>query len=156
MPPRSGALQSAQMVSALVSPLAQAHSLGPITWVRERSRYDGIVPASVVIPGLERVRIHVEVNTFRPTEPRLQYLTTGGWARRLCVNRPHPPLEGTHKHYVPTSGAESAYEPTDIPRVALAQAMPTGRLRAILEAFAAECSVELNEDFAWVPPWEGI
>jgi hypothetical protein len=97
------------------------------------------------------------VNLLAPSEPKLQYLVGAGRsgfsARRLCVNVPHRPIDGTHKHLAePGRGDETAYQPDDIPDVPLQPRVAPGTYRAILEAFAGECFVELGQDFRWSEP----
>jgi hypothetical protein len=97
------------------------------------------------------------INPLTPSEPKLQYLVGAGRsgfsARRLCVNTPHRPIDGTHKHLAePGRGDEAAYQPDDIPDVPLQPRVAPGTYRAILEAFASECFVELGQDFFWSEP----
>lgn len=145
-------------LGTLLSPLAQAVTVGGITWRYARGVIsEGTVPVRTVLSALNPCRLRMTVNPLSPSEPKLQYLVSTGpqgfSARRLCVNTPHRPFSGTHKHRMePSLGDEAAYEPNDIPDVPLAPRVAPGTYRAILEAFAAECFVEIGPDFAWVEP----
>ncbi|MEV0001390.1 hypothetical protein AB0H28_03755 [Micromonospora sp. NPDC050980] len=153
-------LITAANVGALLSPLARAVTVGGITWTATRgqgSSKEGIVRVRTALAVLSPCLLRLVVNPLAPSEPKLQYLVGAGRdrfsARRLCVNVPHRPITGTHKHRVePGSSDEGAYEPTDIPEVPLQPRVAPGTYRAILEAFANECFIEMASDFAWSEP----
>lgn len=151
-------LITAANLGVLLSSAANAVTLGPIVWAAGRgTATEGIVRVRTVLPALAPCRLRMVVNSLAPSEPKLQYLVGDGRAgfsaRRLCVNTPHRPFSGTHKHKVePGGGLEGAYEPNDIPAVPLQPRVAPGTYRAILEAFAAECSVEIGTDFRWTEP----
>ena len=111
---------------------------------------------AVVAPGLidEDGRLIITANRMRPGEPTLKYIADGGWVRRLCVNREHRPLPGTHKHRVESTGEAECYAPTDIPAVPLSPDVGPQIYRDIIEAFAAECSIAVGDDIGWSEPWE--
>jgi hypothetical protein len=108
------------------------------------------------VPEEGQHRLRIVVHELRPSEPRLQYLTDQGWLRRLCVNTEHRPISSTHKHRAVGGGDDSCYVPQDIPPIPLAPRVPEGALRAILEAFAAECGINLGPGYLWTPPWKGV
>jgi hypothetical protein len=145
-------------LGALLSPLAEAVTVGSIAWVAQKGVIkEGTVIVRTVLPALSTCRLRMVVNNLMPAEPKLQYLVATGRdgfaARRLCVNTPHRPIDGTHKHRAEVGGApESFYEPDDIPQVPLQPRVAPGTYRAILEAFASECFIEVGSDFAWVEP----
>ncbi|WP_157538963.1 hypothetical protein [Micromonospora sp. NBRC 110037] len=145
-------------LGALLSPLAEAVTVGGVTWTTKNSVVrEGVVRVNTVISALSPCRLRMTVNRMKPSEPALQYLAgdgrTGFSARRLCLNTPHSPFPGTHKHRVePGGGDERAYEPDDIPPVPLQPRVAPGTYRAILEAFAAECFIMIGDDFAWIEP----
>jgi hypothetical protein len=88
-----------------------------------------------------------------PSQPKMQYLVAGRSIRRLCVNEPHRPFEGTHKHKLgPFASEEEAYEPDGFPMVPLAPRIAPGVLQAVFEAFAAECSIDLRDPYRWQEP----
>ncbi|MFV2008770.1 MULTISPECIES: hypothetical protein [unclassified Micromonospora] len=145
-------------LGSLLSPAASATTVGGISW-RQKPGLDkeGLVQVRIAIKHLAPCVLRMTVHPLRPSEPFLQYLVGAGRdgfsARRLCVNHTHRPIEGTHKHRTePAIGDEVAYKPTDIPEVPLAPRVAPGVHRAIFEAFAAECFVELGTDFTWVEP----
>lgn len=90
----------------------------------------------------------------RPDRIHVQYLVNGVPIRRLDVNDAHKQWrDKTHKHtYIPALGAEDAYLPDDIPEVPLGPTVAPGTYRAVFEAFAAECFVELPDNY-WTEPW---
>lgn len=151
-------LITAANVGALLSPLAQAVTVGGITWNANRGvSKEGMVRVRTALAVLSPCMLRLVVNPLAPSEPKLQYLAGTGRdrfsARRLCVNVPHRPITGTHKHRVePGSSDEGAYEPTDIPEVPLQPRVAPGTYRAILEAFANECFIEMASDFTWSEP----
>jgi len=151
-------LLTAANLGALLSPLAQAVTSGGVTWATLRgSATEGIIKVGTKIPIMPSCRIRLVINSLSPSEPRLQYLVglgqAGFSARRLCVNVPHRPFAGTHKHRAePGGGDEGAYQPDDIPEVPLQPRVAPGTYRAILEAFAAECFVGFGPDFVWSEP----
>lgn len=155
---QSSQLATAANVGTLLSLAAKAVTAGGIAWVATRVQTkEGTVKVRTVLPALAPCRLRIVVNALAPSEPKLQYLAGAGRdgfsARRLCINVPHRPLTGTHKHRLePSLGDEDAYEPNDIPQVPLAPRVAPGTYRAILEAFAAECFVEIGSDFIWVEP----
>ncbi|MEU8258851.1 hypothetical protein AB0C06_31830 [Micromonospora inaquosa] len=133
-------------------------TVGRITWTtRNHVTREGLVRVDTSIPALAPCRLRVLINELKPSEPAFQYLAGDGRlafsARRLCVNTPHRPFAGTHKHRVePGGGEEAAYEPDDIPFVPLQPRVPPGTYRALLEAFAAECFITFGTDFGWSEP----
>lgn len=141
-------------IRALLSPAARAHTAGPVFWAQVKTRFEGTV--MVAAPGLqqEAARLIMTVNRLRPAELWLVYVTDDGWVRRLCVNHEHRPLTGTHKHKVEVNGGAGCYEPDDIPAIPLSPDVSPGAYRGVLEAFAAECSIQVRADMSWVPPWE--
>ncbi|WP_091299898.1 hypothetical protein [Micromonospora halophytica] len=151
-------LMTAANLGALLSPLAQAVTLGGITWTtKNRVVREGTIRVDTTITALAPCRLRMTVNELRPSEPALQYLAGDGRlgfsARRLCLNTPHRPFPGTHKHRSePGGGDEGAYEPDDIPAVPLQPRVAPGTYRAILEAFAAECFIAIGDDFIWREP----
>ena len=149
---------TAANLGVLLSPLAQAVTVGGITWsTKNQVIREGTVRVDTIMPALTPCRLRISLNPHKPSEPALQYLIsegrTGFSARRLCMNTPHRPLPGTHKHRVePGGGEEGAYEPDDIPPLPLQPRVAPGAYRAILEAFAAECYIVIGDDFSWVEP----
>jgi hypothetical protein len=142
-----------QTVGALLSPTAKAITRGGIQWSRKHSVYTGLVTVETQIPDLRKGVIRMHVRKPAASQPRLQYLIGNAAVRRLCVNEPHPPFGGTHKHMInPQQSDEDAYEPTDIPVPALAPRVAPGVYRAILEAFIRECQIEVGPDFEWIEP----
>lgn len=138
----------------LLSGHAGAVTVGGIMWERDRIPRIGTV---TVATSLAPCRLRMVINVLAPSEPRLQYLVLAGRngfaARRLCVNVPHRPFPGTHKHRArPGGGDESTYRPDDIPEVPLQPRVAPGTYRAVLEAFAAECAITLGPDFDWTEP----
>ncbi|WP_132185655.1 hypothetical protein [Micromonospora sp. KC606] len=152
---------TAANLGTLLSPLAAAVTVGGITWTAKSPVVrEGIVRVQTAIPVLAPCRLRMTVNELKPSEPALQYLAgdgrTGFSARRLCLNTPHRPFPGTHKHRnEPGGGEEGAYEPDDIPAVPLQPRVAPGTYRAILEAFAAECFIAIGDDFVWCEPRGG-
>lgn len=151
----SGELQDFRVAATLVSSLALARTIGSWTWLHNGRSHLGEVAVSTNVAGASATRLRMTVHELRPSEPRLQYLATEGWIRRLCLNRPHRPIHGTHKHRVGAEG-ETAYEPVDIPIPPLAPRVQHGTLYGILAAFAGECMIELSDDLDWSPPWKGV
>ncbi|MDX3866866.1 hypothetical protein [Streptomyces europaeiscabiei] len=142
-----------QSVGLLLSKTSKATTVGAIAWKSQRSVTVGLLQVRTVLPELEQGIIRVHIRWPAPSQPRYQYLIGGASVRRLCVNDPHPPYDGTHKHMInPLGSEEDAYQPTDIPAVPLAPRVAPGTYRAILEAFAGECEVSLGEDFVWTEP----
>lgn len=145
-------------LGSLLSPAASATTVGGISWKQKAGPVkEGLVQVRTAVAHLSPCTLRMTVNSLRPSEPYLQYLVGAGRerfsARRLCVNQTHRPIEGTHKHQTePAMGDEVAYKPTDIPEVPLAPRVAPGVYRAIFEAFAAECLVELGTDSTWVEP----
>ncbi|MGC5378748.1 hypothetical protein ACPXB1_09790 [Micromonospora sp. DT68] len=145
-------------LGALLSPLAAAVTVGGIIWAtKNHVAREGVIRVDTKIKALAPCRLQVRVNYLKPSEPQFQYLAGDGRtafsARRLCVNTPHRPFAGTHKHRVePGGGEEAAYEPDDIPFVPLQPRVSPGTYRAILEAFAAECFITFGTDFGWSEP----
>lgn len=154
-------LMTADNLGALLSPLAAATTVGRVAWTtKSHATRQGIIRVDTAIAALAPCRLRMLVNYLKPSEPQVQYLAGDGRtafsARRLCVNTPHRPFAGTHKHRVePGGGEEGVYEPDDIPVVPLQPRVSPGTYRAILESFAAECFVAIGADFAWSEPWEG-
>ncbi|MER7166540.1 hypothetical protein ABT336_10810 [Micromonospora sp. NPDC000207] len=151
-------LMTAANLGALLSPLSKAVTVGGVTWATKGSVIkNGIIRVDTAISALAPCRLRMTVNELKPSEPTLQYLIGDGrWgfsARRLCLNTPHRPFSGTHKHRSePGGGDEKAYEPDDIPFVPLQPRVAPGTYRAILEAFAAECFIAIGDDFIWREP----
>lgn len=151
-------LMTAANLGTLLSPLAAAVTVGGIIWaVKSPVVKHGIIQVDTVIKALAPCRLRMAVNELKPSEPALQYLAGDGRmgfsARRLCLNTPHRPFPGTHKHRSePGGGDEGAYEPDDIPAVPLQPRVAPGTYRAILEAFAAECFIAIGDDFIWREP----
>lgn len=144
-----------KFVAALLSPLAGAKSDGNLRWAHDStsSQYRGSLV--VVAPGLvDDGRLEISVSRLRPEAPCLVYLADGAFVRRLCVNKPHRPFAGTHKHRIETYGPAECYEPDDIPDLPIAPDVSPHLYRGIIEAFAAECSIAIAEDFGWSAPWE--
>ncbi|XVV13654.1 hypothetical protein ACQP2X_04675 [Actinoplanes sp. CA-131856] len=146
-------------LGALLSPVAQAVTVGGVVWeaLQGAPIKEAVVQVRTALPALAPCRLRMVTNALTPSEPRLQYLVGAGRngfsARRLCVNVPHRPIDGTHKHLAePGRGDETAYQPDDIPHVPLQPRVAPGTYRAIFEAFASECFVELGQDFAWSEP----
>ncbi|MBW4703518.1 MULTISPECIES: hypothetical protein [unclassified Micromonospora] len=151
-------LITAANLGTLLSPLAAATTVGGMTWTaRSPVIKQGLIRVVTGIEALAPCRLRMTVNELKPSEPALQYLAGEGRlgfsARRLCLNAPHPPFPGTHKHRSePGGGEEGAYEPDDIPTVPLQPRVAPGTYRAILEAFAAECFIAIGDDFIWREP----
>ncbi|WBB74193.1 hypothetical protein O7602_01105 [Micromonospora sp. WMMD1128] len=151
-------LMTAANLGTLLSPLAQAVTVGGVTWAtRNRVVREGVLRVDTTLRALTPCRLRMTVNELKPSEPALQYLAGDGRlgfsARRLCVNTPHRPFSGTHKHRnEPGGGDEGAYEPDDIPAVPLQPRVAPGTYRAILEAFAGECFIAIGDDFIWREP----
>jgi len=151
-------LLTAANLDTLLSPTAEARTIGGVTWKLDGTiRWEGEVDVRTVLPMLASCRLRLVVNKLAPSEPKLQYLVKAGRngfaARRLCLNVPHSPFDGTHKHRAePGSGDEDTYEPDDIPELPLAPRVAPGTYRAILEAFAKECFIEIGPDFVWTEP----
>ncbi|MDG4806499.1 hypothetical protein O7634_06985 [Micromonospora sp. WMMD1120] len=149
---------TADHLGALLSPLAEAVTVGRIIWTTKNHVVrEGLIRVDTSINALAPCRLRVLVNERKPSEPAFQYLAGDGRmafsARRLCINTPHRPFAGTHKHRVePGGGEEAAYEPNDIPVVPLQPRVSPGTYRAILEAFAAECFITFGTDFGWSEP----
>ncbi|MFC0008074.1 hypothetical protein [Micromonospora siamensis] len=145
-------------LGTLLSPLAGAVTVGGITWTtKNRIVREGALQVNTALRVLAPCRLRMMVNELKPSEPTLQYLAGDGRfgfsARRLCINSPHRPFPGTHKHRSePGGGDEGAYEPDDIPAVPLQPRVAPGTYRAILEAFAAECFIAIGDDFVWREP----
>lgn len=138
--------------NVLLAPSANARVLGRIQWSKRGSARVGRVPVDA--RGLldpESARLEFTVSVLRPTEPKIVYLADGASIRRLCVNTPHDPHTGTHKHRVSGDPVGDAYEPTDIPAIELDAEPPPGAHREILEAFAAECFIDVG-DLEWTDP----
>ncbi|MEU9155734.1 hypothetical protein AB0D59_35595 [Streptomyces sp. NPDC048417] len=150
---QSSPLLSQQSVGLLLSKTSKATTVGAIAWKSQRSVTVGLLQVRTVLPELEQGIIRIHIRWLAPSQPRYQYLIGGASVRRLCVNDPHPPYDGTHKHMInPLGSEEDAYQPTDIPAVPLVPRVAPGTYRAILEAFAGECEVSLGEDFVWTEP----
>ncbi|WP_157180414.1 hypothetical protein [Protofrankia coriariae] len=155
---QSSQLLTTAALSTLLSPVAEAVTVGGIIWVPIRATgKEGTVRVRTTLSTLAPCRLRIVINTLVPSEPRMQYLAGAGRetfsARRLCLNIPHRPFDGTHKHRTePRSADESAYEPDDIPEVPLAPRVAPGACRAVLEAFARECFIEIGPDFVWTEP----
>lgn len=153
----SSPLIPAANIDHLLSDLAVAMTVGGITWqLRQKGNaYDGEVQVRTKINDLARCRLRIYVSRLKPSEPTLAYLVGSGRtafpASRLCINGSHG-NKMTHKHRTRGDGSEDVYEPDDIPPVPLQSRVAPGTYRAILEAFAAECSVKLGEDFVWTDP----
>ncbi|WFE62588.1 hypothetical protein [Micromonospora sp. WMMD714] len=149
---------TAANLGALLSPLAAATTVGGISWTAKSPMIKhGLLRVDTDIMALAPCRIRMMVNELEPSEPKLQYLVgdgrSGFSARRLCLNTPHRPIPGTHKHRSePGGGEEGAYAPDDIPAVPLQPRVAPGTYRAILEAFAAECFISIGDDFIWREP----
>jgi len=145
-------------MGALLSTTAKAVTVGGVAWTPKQAAKEGIINVRTALASpLAPCRLRIVVNPLAPSEPKLQYLVGDGRerfsARRLCVNVPPRPISGTHKHRAePGTGDEGAYQPLDIPSVPLQPRVAPGTYRAILEAFAAECFVEVGPDFTWIDP----
>jgi hypothetical protein len=145
-------------LGSLISPLGRAVTLGGIAWQQKSGPVvEGVVQVRVALTTLMPCVLRMTVNRLAPSEPFLQYLVGAGRdrfsARRLCMNQEHRPIEGTHKHRTePAVGDEMAYKPADIPEVPHAPRVAPGTYRAIFEAFAGECYVEIGPDFVWLEP----
>jgi hypothetical protein len=138
--------------NVLLASSANAQAFGRIQWSSRGSARVGKVP--VRAQGLldpESARLEFTVSVLRPTEPKVAYLADGAAIRRLCVNVEHRPYSGTHKHRVSGDPAGDAYEPSDIPALELDAEPPPNAHREILEAFAAECCIDIG-DLEWVDP----
>ncbi len=150
---QSSPLLTQQSVGLLLSKSSMATTLGQVTWKPKRSVTEGLIRVRTVLPGLEEGVVRIHIRWPAPSQPRYQYLIGGASVRRLCVNDPHPPYGGTHKHVInPLGSEEDAYEPDDIPAIPLAPRVAPGTYRAILEAFAGECEIRLGEDYVWTEP----
>lgn len=138
--------------NVLLVAAADARAIGRVQWTSKGSARVGT--AFVRAAGLldpDSARLEFAVSPLRPTQPRVAYIADGASIRRLCVNKPHHPFAGTHKHRVTGDPVGDAYEPTDIPLLDLDAEPPPGAHRAIMEAFAAECFINVD-DLEWVDP----
>lgn len=97
--------------------------------------------------------VEMTVLRIKFSEPTITFRVPDGWARRLCVNRTHRPFRGTHKHAIVPGDLEDAYQPDDIPHVPLKRRVPVGIHREIMEAFLAECNIELGPGYKWTDPY---
>lgn len=102
-------LLTAANLGFLLSPFAKAVTVGGIAWqVKNDAVKVGTVEVSTAISELAPFYLRMSVNRHAPSEPRLQYLVSekpkAFSARRLCVNAPHRPFSGTHKHLVEPGG----------------------------------------------------
>lgn len=147
---------TSQDLEALLSPLGRARAAGTISWVPKGPRcWIGTLPVRTTFDSGADSALQLGLKLPAPDQPNLQYLVRGVAVRRCDVNethRGHPPFT-THKHtYDPKTGAEGSYLPDDIPRVAMGPTVPRGIYRAVFDAFAAECFVELGEGYWTEPP----
>ena len=150
---QSSPLLTQQSVGLLLSKTSKATTVGSIAWKPHRSVTVGLLQVQTALPELEEGTIRIHIRWQAPSQPRYQYIIGNACVRRLCVNDPHRPYSGTHKHMInPLGTEEDAYEPTDIPQVPLAPRVAPGTYRAILEAFAGECEVSFGKDFVWTEP----
>ena len=136
--PDSGSHNDPRFVAALLSRVARAHATGGVVWRKEGPRHVGTIPITVAALDIETARIEITANEFRPGEPTMAYIADGGWIRRLCINRPHRPIDGTHKHRLERAG-EEPYAPTDIPPLPLSPDVDPESYREVVAVFAAEC-----------------
>jgi hypothetical protein len=150
-------LLTAENLGLLFHRGVDAVAVGEVKWVRQGVRCTGIVAVKVSVGPLAPCELRMIINRLEPSEPTMTFLVAEGRdrfsARRLCVNKPHRPYPGTHKHRPPPGGGEeAAYEPDDIPELPLQPRVAPGAYRAILEAFAAECLISMGSDFVWTEP----
>ena len=143
----SGGLRDFGLAEKLLTP--HRHVVDrPVRWKRIEGGIETVLPVSGAGLG---VKFRMEIRALKPHEPKLQYLHPQGFARRLCVNAPHRPITGTHKHKI-LPNMESAYEPDDIPPIPMNSPVTTELYREILEAFINECHVALGPNYTWTGP----
>ncbi|WP_139323939.1 MULTISPECIES: hypothetical protein [unclassified Pseudonocardia] len=151
---------SPEEVHALLSPTAQAESVGQLKWDEQKSGcYEGVLEVTTSVSNCERSSLRIYVVRLAASEFSLQYLIGTERSRRVAIRRldvngDHKDLiNTTHKHkFNAETGHESAYVPTDIPNVDLGPTVPIGTYQQIFEAFASECHVSLDGDY-WSEPW---
>jgi hypothetical protein len=140
----------------LLSPLGRARATGTISWSLKRPRcLIGVLPVRTEFDGQTSSALQLYVKQPAPSTPELQYMVRGVPVRRCDVNGNHrgAPKFTTHKHtYEPATGAEGWYLPDDIPPVPLGPTVAHGTYRAVFDAFAAECFVDLGEGYWTEPP----
>lgn len=146
----SGGLKSYSQAESLAQ--SQKHRVNaPIVW--RDALPDKRVCALTVEGAPEGAVVHMTVLRRKFSEPKVVFRVADGWARRLCVNGTHRPIKGTHKHTIAPGGLEDAYQPDDIPHVPLTRRAPIGIHREIMEAFLAECNIELGPGYKWTDPY---
>ncbi|NKQ59377.1 hypothetical protein HFP15_41740 [Amycolatopsis sp. K13G38] len=154
MPKYDAGAVSTSAIETLLSDLGHAKALGQLTWSRLRPQTrQAVIDVRTEVMDCETGMLRMYVADARPDRIHVQYLINRVPVRRLDTNETHRgfPPDMTHKHtYVP-NGAESAYIPDDIPAVPLGPTVAPGTYRAVFEAFASECFIELPEGY-WTEP----
>lgn len=151
----AGSAVSDQAVSALLSTLSQARAHGQLTWSREKAATNtGTIVVQTAVADCAEGMLRIYFVDPRPDRIHVQYLINKVPVRRLDVNDSHRgmPPNTTHKHrYIPATGGEDAYIPTDIPPVPSGPTVAVGTYRQVFEAFASECFVSLPAGY-WTEP----
>lgn len=155
MPKYAAEAISTTAIQALLSDLGRAEAVGQLVWSRLKPHaFQGVVEVRTAVADCESGMLRMHFVTPRPDRIHIQYLINRVPVRRLDTNESHRdlPPDATHKHtYSPATGGESAYVPDDIPEVPLGPTVAPGTYRAVFEAFASECFIELPAGY-WTEP----
>ncbi|MFC7463272.1 hypothetical protein [Brachybacterium sp. GCM10030252] len=151
----SGSWIDNEQTMHLVDPSTPTALEGDLIWTQtETTTVRGVVAVDAPKGDWEELRVELHVTPMRPERFFASFVCRAGWIRRLCVNKQHRPIDGTHKHRI-VAGAEDCYEPDDIPPVLVQPDVPPGTYEAVFRAFVAECTIVVPSTFHWASPWEG-
>lgn len=153
---KSGGWLDDSATSYLLAPATSTRLAGnTIDWTQESgSALLGRCQVSAPPGSWSELRVEVRVTPKRPEQFGVLFVCDQGWIRRLCVNRDHHPLTGTHKHRILGSN-EDAYTPDDIPTVSIPPVNAADDQEAVFRAFVTECSIVIPSGFTWTRAWEG-
>lgn len=150
---QSSSLLTVQTVRVLVSPAAQANTVGGVEWKRDGSVSVGTIKVRTVVDRLTEGRIVVTVRHLNPSLVTMAYVIDNAAVRRVCINQPHRPFVDAHVHQInPPSEDEVALPAEGYPVVPRSPSVAPGIYREILETFATQCCVTLADDFVWSEP----
>jgi hypothetical protein len=145
---------TSQDLSALLSPVGEARSVGRVSWSLKKPRcLLGVLPVRTTFDGTVASALQIYIKQPSLSTPELQYMVRGVPVRRCDVSGNHRKVKfTTHKHtYEPATGAEG-FVPDDIPNVPYGPTVARGLYRAVFAAFAAECFVDLQDGYWQEPP----
>jgi hypothetical protein len=147
-----------QVVAAILDPSAGLGLQVPVRWKDRPSALRAQMAVSNA-PGLP-LFVGMQVTKMSPWKPTAYLMLENEHLRRLDVNGSHtnrtPDRERwvrrTHKHrWSETHSDAVAYTPPEIPTIPIPTV--TGQqLRAVFEAFLAECHIQTRGAYSWSDP----